>query len=316
MKRFILQGVLLMAFALLGTDALAQHGQARGKVVDEAGMGVPDAKVHLEYQGGVTRQVDTKTNKRGEYVQVGLPAGQYKITVTKDGYRPALAEYRIGLGEPTLVPPLVLSKGSAGPAAATPDPAAQVFRDEYSKAIDQAQAGEHDAAIAALRDIVAKNPGRSELWEVHLNLGRVLIQKKDWAAAETEIKRSLELRPTDNNGANLALADVYTRSGQKDKADALLAQTAAAGGADATVHLNLGISHLNAGRSAEAEAAFRKAIEVDASTSEAYFHLGTILVGQGKTPEAVASLEKYLTLKPAVAQNEATAKALIAALKK
>jgi Flp pilus assembly protein TadD len=316
MKRFMLQGVLLVGLALLGTDAFAQHGQARGKVVDEANTGVADAKVELEYLGGVTRRNEAKTNKRGEYVQVGLPPGQYKITVSKEGYRPAQAEYRINLGEPTMVPDIRIVKGTAGGGAGTPDPVAQAFRDAYAKAIEQAQAGEHDPAIAALRDLVAKYPGRAELWEVHLNLGRVLMQKKDWAAAETEIKRSLELRPTDNNGANLALADVYTRSGQKDKADALLTQAAASGGGDATVHLNLGISHLNAGRSAEAEASFRKAIEMNPSEAEAHFHLGTILVGQGKTPEAIASLEKYLTLKPTVAQNEATAKALIAALKK
>jgi tetratricopeptide (TPR) repeat protein len=314
MKRFIVQGALLLGLALLGTDAFAQ-GAARGKVLDEAGVGVPDAQVLIEFQGGVTRKITSKTNKKGEFTQVGLPPGNYKFTITKDGYRPDIFLARVGLGEATELPVSKLTKGSAaGAGAPAGDPAAEAFRTAYQKAIDDAKAGQTDVAIASLRDLIAKNPGRSELWEVHLNLGKLLAAKQDWAAAEPEIKKSLELRPNDNSSAQLALADVYNRSGQKEKADALLTQAASAGG-DASVQMNLGIAHLNAGRSAEAEAAFRKTIEMDANAAEAHFHLATILVGQGKTPEAIAALEKYLTLKPTVPQNEATAKGLLAALK-
>jgi tetratricopeptide (TPR) repeat protein len=313
MKRLIVQGALLLGLALLGTDAFAQ-GAARGKVLDEAGVGVPDAQVLIEFQGGVTRKITTKTNKKGEFTQVGLPPGNYKFTITKDGYRPDIFLTRVALGEATELPVSKLAKASSQAAAPAGDPASDAFRTAYQKAIDEAKAGQTDAAIASLRDLAAKNPGRSELWEVHLNLGKLLASKQDWAGAEPEIKKSLELRPNDNTGAQLALADVYNRSGQKDKADALLTQAASAGG-DASVQMNLGIAHLNAGRSAEAEAAFRKTIEMDANMAEAHFHLATILVGQGKTPEAIAALEKYLTLKPTVPQNEATAKGLLAALK-
>jgi predicted Zn-dependent protease len=314
MKRFILQGALLLGLALLGTDAFAQ-GAARGKVVDETGAGVADAAILIEFQGGVTRKINTKTNKKGEYVQVGLQPGNYRFTITKEGYRPDTFLTRVGLGEATEIPISKLTKGgAAGGGAAAADPVAEQFRADYTKAIEDAKAGQVDAALVALRALPGKYPTRSELWEVHLNIGKLLAGKQDWVAAEAEIKKSLELRPNDNSNAQLALADVYNRSGQKEKADALLAQ-AATGGGDANVQLNLGISHLNAGRSAEAEAAFRKTIEMDANVAEAHFHLATILVGQGKTPEAIAELEKYLTLKPTVPQNEATAKGLLAALK-
>ena len=54
----------------------------------------------------------------------------------------------------------------------------------------------------------------------------------------------------------------------------------------------------------------------DPTNAEPYYYLGTIAVGQNKTAECIAHLEKYLSLNPQNAQNVATAKGLIAALKK
>ena len=75
--------------------AQAQTGTARGKVFDAQGQPVADAKIVIEYQGGITRKFEIKTNKKGEYMQVGMQPGPYRITASKDGFQPAVIEVRI-----------------------------------------------------------------------------------------------------------------------------------------------------------------------------------------------------------------------------
>jgi len=306
MKRFLLIAGLFASFALLGTPASAQTGTARGKVVDDKGQPLPDAAVLLEFQGGVTRKFDTKTNKKGEYTQVGVYPGVYRVTASKDGYQSAYVEYKISLGEATYLPDVKLVPKSAV-AAAGHEELGAAFR----KATELTTAGDWDAAEAAFKAILVKSPS---IPEVHYNLGYVASQKKDWAGAEAAYLKAIELRP--NYGeAYVALARVYQDQGNAVKAMETLNKAAEAAGDDAKVHFNLGVFYLNAGKSAEAEVSFRKAVELDPSNPEPYFHLGTLEVGQNKVPEAIASLEKYLAMNPQNPQNVATAQGLLGYLK-
>ncbi len=306
MKRFLLTAGLLAALASVGAPASAQTGTARGKVVDDKGQPVAEASILLDFQGGVTRKLDTKTNKKGEFTQVGVYPGVYRITASKDGYQSAFIEYKIALGEATYLPDIKLTpKGAAGAAA----------RDElgaaFKKAAELTTAGNWDAAEAAFKEILAKTPS---IPEVHYNLGYLATQKKDWAGAEAAYLNAIELRP--NYGeAYVALARVYQDQGNAVKAMEIMNRAAEAAGDDAKVHFNLGVFYLNSGKSAEAEASFRKAVELDPSIPEPYFHLGTIAVGQNKIPEAIAYLEKYLAMNPPNPSNVATAQGLLGYLK-
>src|SRR5207247_744856 len=66
MKRLLIAGALVLGLALVGAPAHAQTGTARGKVVDDKGQPIPEAKVVLEFTGGVTRKYETKTGKLDE----------------------------------------------------------------------------------------------------------------------------------------------------------------------------------------------------------------------------------------------------------
>src|SRR5262245_22086984 len=312
MKRLFLTGGLLLALALAGSEARAQTGTARGKVMDDKGQPIADAVVTLEYQGGMTRKYEMKTNKKGEYTQVGIYPGQYKVSVSKEGFQGGFADSKIGLGEPTYLPDMkLLSKAAAQAAANASDKGRAELMDSFKKATDLTQEGKYDEAMAAYNEIVAKTP---TIPEVYYNLGFIYSQKKDWAQAEASYKKALELKPTYNE-ANVALARVYQDSGQPDKAMELMTKTAAGAEGDAKVQFNLGVMNLNAGKGDDAIAAFQKAAAADPSNAEPYFYIGTILVGQNKVPDAVASLEKYLSMKPSNAQNVATATGLLQALK-
>jgi tetratricopeptide (TPR) repeat protein len=310
MKRALFAGGLVACLALFSsTTALAQTGSARGKVVDEKGQGIPEAKVTIEFQGGVTRKYETKTNKKGEFIQVGMPPGSYKFTATKEGLQGTFIETRISLGDATQIPDMMLKPPAAGAGAG--GAAGDQIRTQFKEALDFTQAGKLDEAEAKYKAILAIDP---QIPEVHQNLGYVYSQKKDWANAEAAYQKALELKPG-NPDVLSALARVYQDSGQPDKAMALMSKAAGDNPTDAKAQFNVGIFNLNSGKTEEAIAAFQKAVEADPTLADAYYHLGTLMVGQNKVTEAVQYLEKYLAMNPTNAQNKATAEGLITALK-
>src|SRR5262249_13186855 len=177
-----------------GTGFAQSTGAVRGRVVDEKGAAVPEAQVTLEFQGGVTRKFDTKTNKKGEFTQVGLTPGVYRITAGKDGYQGMYIDTRVSLGEPLQVPDLKIVTKAAAQAAAggEAEKANAALREMFAHATQLSQEGKSDEAIAAYNELLAKNP---QIAEAHYNIGFLKLQKKDWPGAEAEYLKALEIRP-------------------------------------------------------------------------------------------------------------------------
>lgn len=314
MKRFCVAGGVLLSLALLGGEAAAQTGTARGKVVDEKDQVVEGAMVLLEYQGGVTRKNETKTNKKGEFTQVGLAPGTYRITASKEGLQPLTIEYRINLGEPTYLPPMKLvparaGGGGAGNAAA--EKAMAELRGGVEQAIALTKEGKLDEAETLYKDLIAKNPTTHQLY---YNLAIVQAQKKDTAAAEASYLKALEVKP-DYAEAQNGLNTLYLSTGQAAKANEFAAKMASANPNDAKAQFQVGYVAFNSGKYQEAEEAFKKAETLDPSHAETYYFLGSIALSQNKVDECAARLEKYLSLAPATASNVPVAQQLLAACK-
>jgi tetratricopeptide (TPR) repeat protein len=310
MKRALIAAGLLLGLGLLAPPAQAQTGTARGKVLDAQGQPLLDAKVLIEFQGGITRKFEVKTNKKGEFMQVGMQPGPYRFTASKEGYQPAVADFRVALGDPTEVPPFkLLTAKEAGQQPGSPQ---AVLRSSFQKAVELQTAGKLDEAEAEYKAILEKSP---DVPEIYQNLGQIYAAKKDYPAAEAALTKALELNPGATDVAT-QLAKVYHETGQSAKAMEVMAKAAGANPADAKAQFNQGIFLLNANKTEEAAAAFEAATKADPNMAEAFFRLGTSQISLGKIPEALANLEKYLSLNPTDAQNKATAEGLIKALKK
>ncbi len=310
MKRALIAAGLLLGIGLVAAPAQAQTGTARGRVLDVQGQPVVDAKVTIEFQGGITRKFETKSNKKGEYMQVGMQPGPYRFTATKEGFQPGVIEFRITLGDPTAIPDFKLN--TQAQAAQQPGSAQAELREAFQKAVELQSAGKLDEAEAAYKAILEKTP---DIPEVYQNLGSVYALKKDFASAEAAFLKGLELRP-DSADIATQLARLYQDNGQPEKAMELMTKSAGANPADAKAQFNQGIFLLNAQKNEEAIAAFEAAIKADPAMTEAYYRLGALMVGQAKIPEAIAHLEKYLSMNPTDAGNVAVAQGLLKAMKK
>jgi tetratricopeptide (TPR) repeat protein len=263
--------------------------------------------------GGVTRKFEVKTNKKGEFTQVGLQPGPYRITASKEGLAPARWEQRISIGDPTYIPDLRLVSRTAAQAAAGATPAGiEELKTNFKNASELLQAGKVEEAEAAFKEILVKFPS---VPEIHFNLGIAYALKKDWPAAQEAFAKALELRP-EYSDATVELAKALHQAGNPDKALEILNQAATAYPQDAKLLFNQAIFFMNIGKQAEARASLEKAEALDASNPEIQYHLGTILIGANEVAPAIERLEKYLSMSPQNPQNVATAQALVQALKK
>ena len=89
-RRIQVQPTWLLAAALVAAIAIAlpaaaqSTGMIKGTVKDDKGQLVDSAKVTIVMSGGTGRRFETKTNKKGEFIQIGLTGGTYIVTVEKD----------------------------------------------------------------------------------------------------------------------------------------------------------------------------------------------------------------------------------------
>src|SRR5690349_8754069 len=100
MRTTLIRGALaLVALLTLAVAPALAQSQVRGKVVDAQGKPVEGAIISFESQSSNAKR-DTKTDKKGEFIQVGLASGAWKITATKDGVGTATQTGQITQGRP------------------------------------------------------------------------------------------------------------------------------------------------------------------------------------------------------------------------
>ena len=293
-------GVLLTCAA---TPALAQSVM-RGRVVDAKGQPVVGALVLFEAQG-VNRRVEVKTDNKGEFLQVGLPSGEYKITASKEGVGSSSMPGRVTQGQN---PPMSFTLTPAAPAGsglgATADKAAAAaLAAMAAQAVDHMKAGRNDEAIAGFNDLIAKVPTCADCY---YNLGVAYTNKKQYAEAEAAYKKVVELKP-DSTEAFTGLANIYNAQKKFELAAEASANAskfsggvagAAGGGGSAESIYNQGVILFNSQKFAEAKAQFEAATKADPNMAMAHYQLGMTALNLGDFPLAVSSLETYLKIDP------------------
>jgi Flp pilus assembly protein TadD len=303
MRTFLIRGVLALAVLLsaAATPALAQSVM-RGKVVDAAGKPVPDAVILFEAQG-VNRKTQTKTDRNGDFLQVGLASGEYKITASKDGIGSQTLPGRVSQGQN---PPMNFTLAPAaaptgGGLAAADKEAAMKLQAMAAQALDAMKAGRNDEAITAFTELTLKVP---TCFDCYYNLGIAYTNKKDYPQAEAAYKKVVELKP-DSTEAWTGLANIYNAQKKFDLAAEASANAAkysggvagAAGGSAETLY-NQGVILFNAQKFPEARTQFESAVKADPNMAMAHYQLGMTALNLGDFNLAVSSLESYLKIDP------------------
>jgi tetratricopeptide (TPR) repeat protein len=305
----------------LASPALAQStGMIRGVVKDAAGKPVEGAKVSIDADAN-NRHFDTKSDKKGEFLQIGLAPGGYKVTAEKDkvASAPSTVTVRIANANPIT---LVLGGGGAGGASPEMAAKATALKKAFEEGVTASRAGNHDAAIAAFQQAAELNPN---CFDCYYNIAFSETQKKDYDKAEAAYKKAIEIK-ADYGEAYSGLANVYNAQRKFDlaatassKAMELTGSGAgaagAAGGGNADAMFNQGVILWNAGKIAEAKKQFEGAVAANPNHAESHYQLGMALVNEGNLAGAATEFETYLKLAPS-GPNAPTAKGILGTLKK
>lgn len=299
-RRFSGRPTWLTAFAVCAALALAApaaaQGTVRGNVKDSAGQPVEGATVSIDMQGNArTVHFEAKTDRKGEFLQVGVPVGLYRITAEKGalGTAPATTNVRLG----TTVPITLVLDTAAGAVIEQSAATGKAFQE----GVALLDAGNHAGAIEKFTAAAAASPKCSPCFN---NIGSIHLQDKQYDQAEVAFKQATVANPGDAD-AYTGLANVYNAQRKFDlaaeaskKAADLSNVIGAAGGGNPDALYNQGVALFNAGKPGEAKPLFQQAVQMKADHADAHFMLAQTLVGEANFKDAVTEYEMYLKLAP------------------
>jgi len=284
MRRLFAMAGALAAMAI-AVSAFAQTGGLTGKCLGEDGKPLVGYTVQVDRQEMKWSQ-HTKTNKKGEYVYIGLSPATYKVTLLSPaGQQVFFQTQHVGIGDPTEVN-FDLAKEKANTMKEHPEEAKKVEEDQKNQKQFTGLKATFDQAAA-------------------------LFQAKQYAESAAMFEKALPLAKDKNVPIVLSqMAQAYAKAADVDpnrdarlqdqqKAIDTYQKAMAISPNDAGLHNNLGSIYANMGKVDDAKAEFQKAADLDPThAGNYYYNLGVVMVNQGKMDDAAVALKKATDIDP------------------
>lgn len=291
--------------------AAAQTGMLKGKVFDAKGQPVEGAKVVILMTEGMNRKYEVKTNRKGEFVQIGIQPGIYEVSAEKEGLGWDGEKTKIGIGENPDLKFTLAPKAAAGPSKED-----LALEKAFQEGVAATKGGNFPEAIAKFQETIKMRP---TCFDCYYNMGIAHYQAKELDKAEAAFKEAIK-HNANSAAPYTALANLYNSQKRFDEAVAMTNQAtklggAAGGGASADAAFNQGVVLWNASKYEEARAQFEQAVKLKPDFAEAHFRLGMAYLNLGKMAEARTPMETYLKLAP-TGPNADMAKQILTSLPK
>lgn len=276
-RKTLLRMAVALALCLSALPLFAQTGGLSGTCKGEKGELLVGYPILIERQE-VRGVYNTKTDKKGKYIYIGLPLGMYKITLKDPNGRTLFyITQHAGMGDPTEVD-FDLAKEKA---VAQKE---QQANPEVQKKLEQE--GKEQKTFSGLKQL--------------FDQANDLYTQKKYAEAAATYEQALPLAKDKNAVVILErLGDSYHKARQFDKAADAYQKGILASPQAFSMHNNLGNVYADMGKIPEAQAEFQKAAEIDpGNASRAYFNLGVVMYNKTKMDEAAAALKKAAEIDP------------------
>jgi tetratricopeptide (TPR) repeat protein len=295
--------ICLFLLAVFAGKAFAITAKVRGLVKDPDGNPIEDVLITIESRGEVSHKYTAKTNKKGEYMHIGVKSGDYRITPSKEGYVPVEYSYMdvtARAGDKPVEADFKMQLASKAQATQQQQAVESEQIKEAKQGVAFLKEGKIDEAIVALNKAIQIDPN---MHAVHFNLGLAYESKKQSEEAQKHFQESVKINPDFGEGY-LALGNSYLEAKNFEAASEVLSKASGLLSSNYIAFYNLGVAQANSGKYVEAEAAFRKATEINPNDPYAHYQLGMSLLGQSKNTEAKAEFQKYLELNPNAADRK------------
>jgi tetratricopeptide (TPR) repeat protein len=266
-------GLLMLVLAGVGTS-WAQNGGLTGHATLQDGSVCVKCPVIIE-RTDIKATYQTKTDKKGNYIYIGLSPDSYKVTLQDpNGKTLFWITTHVGMGEPTQVD-FNLAKELANQQKASPQAAQQAAEQQK------------------------ENQQFNSLKEV-FNQGVALEDQKQYAQAAEMFQKAEPMA----KGKNLAAvmereAGAYHQAKMYDQAVAIYQKLIAADPAASNYHFGLGSTYADAGKSTEALAECAKDAQMNPSEgARCYFNIGAVANNTGKMDDAADAFKKATEADP------------------
>jgi tetratricopeptide (TPR) repeat protein len=320
-------GFCLVAL-MLSLPAMAQNRIIKGRVTDDKKQPIADAAVTIRAIDSKSNVFNVKSNKKGEFIQIGLPSGDYYVIGHAQGFSPNFAPARASIAEEAVIN-LVLTPGPDMklPIEMTAQEIEQAKKEVeklekkkqssaevqslFDAGIKLAQEGKHLEAIEEYKKAMEKDPEQTNIMG---HLAESYSKLNQDAEALEVYQKAIALKP--NSAAlHMNMGVLLNKMGKKAESKEAFNKSAALDPKAAPQSFyNIGATLFNDGKTAEAAEAFKQAIAADANFAEAYYQLGMCLSASPDTmPEAIKALQQYIKIGKKADQVD-TAKQIISAL--
>lgn len=312
LKTFLSAVALGAALVVSAVPAAGQTGRIGGQIKDTSGQPLKGATIVAENPGASPSSFTATTDDKGRYSIIGLKTGTWKVTASAPGFAPSSGQVPVrSLGAPMPPVDFALAPGAAGPAGALAGVNTKELQAELQKAIDMANAGQHDAAIAAYEAVLVKTPA---LTMINGQVAQVKRMKKDYDGAIASYQKVIAADPS-NDKAKIEIGMTYLEKGDFASAEKTLLELTTSVNANREVFYNLGEVKFAKGETDEAVKYYERAVQMDAAWGKPLFKLGLAKLQKADTAGAIELMNKVIAADPSSAEA-VQAKALIEQLKK
>ena len=303
---------LTLLVLLASTPALAQRMRAgdsfkdkvapwrgdaevSGRITDEAGKGIPDAKVTFIF----TKSNDgffATTKKNGEFSAKDIKAGEWRVQVDVPNF--ITVRQTLTVADRKNPPMTVALKRDNSPELLT-------------KAEALFKAGQNAEARAEYMKVLEAHP---DLTGINRAIAFTYGREGHHPEALKYLDLALASNPDDRMLLQLAAASAIQVS-DYPRAMIYLSKIDEATLDDPDVLADAAVNLINKNRTADAVTVLDRVIARFPAAADPYYYRGFARLKDGKNADAKADLEKYLTLAPPAAPQVAQAKDLLARIK-
>ena len=281
-EKTILVFLFVTLWLMAHTMSLGQNVVIRGVVTDQEGNPLKDVHIRLS-DSSRGLNFDLTSNKKGNFMKVGIPFGAYRVTAELEGYFPFESRIQPKMGAEERI----IIKLTKIPPKLDDD------RD-FAEGSESFRNQRYEDAIVSFEKVVERFPGH---FEGFYNLGLAHLRAGHVDQAIAHFEKSIALNP-DSFESYRALGECYFQKGEGDSAVEKFARAAALQPDNAMAHYNLGLAHDRMDRTEEALQEYQRAISLKPDLSAAYYQAALALIRLENYKGAIEYLEKFLELEP------------------
>ena len=292
---------LALLFGFQEAAAQAGRGKARlnGLVLDEAGNPVASAKVVIELLSSEPATRETKSDKNGEWAFIALGSGNWRVTVTAEGYVANTTTINVSQIEKNPRVVLKLKRITPVQGSAIQDEVSLGLIDQAAKLFNEKN---YDQALTALEEFLAKNPNA---YQAYILIGDCYREKGEMDKAIESYNKAIDLAKSDEKmgksitaKALAAIGDCYLRKGEFEAAQGFFKQSIDTSPDNETLAYNVGEICFSNQKLDEAIQYFTIATKIKPAWAPPYYKLGLVNLNKADYEKAKENFKKFLELEP------------------